>query len=108
MRPSKKLSEKFLGPFEIIAQVGSVSFTLQLPGNLHAIYTVFHISMLEPSTMNDFLNQVSPPQPPVINDGEPEYEFSKVLNSKTDKHCKCQLQYLIKWSGYEGTKDETS
>ena len=26
-QPSKKLTEKYLGPFEIIAQVGSVSFT---------------------------------------------------------------------------------
>ena len=25
-----------------------------------------------------------------------------------DKHCKCRLQYLVKWSGYEGTDEETS
>ena len=30
-RPSKKLAEKFLGPFEILALVGSVSFTLRPP-----------------------------------------------------------------------------
>ena len=64
--------------------------------------------MLEPSTPNDFPNQVSLPQPPITIDGEPEYEISEVLNSKIDKHCKCQLQYLVKWSGYEGTKDKTS
>src|SRR3979490_2978708 len=55
-RPSKKLSEKYLGPFKIIAQVGSVSFTLRLPENMRAIHPVFHVSMLEPSTPNDFPN----------------------------------------------------
>jgi len=30
-RPSKKLSEKNFGPYEIIAQPGSLSYTLRLP-----------------------------------------------------------------------------
>src|SRR3979490_2073496 len=74
-RPSKKLSEKFSGPFEIIAQVGSVSFTLRLPDNIHEIHPIFHVSMLEPSAPNNFPNQVSPPQPPITIDGESEYEI---------------------------------
>src|SRR3979490_3107994 len=102
MRPSKKLSEKYLGPFEIIAQVGSISFTLRLPDNMRAIHPVFHVSMLELSTPNDFPNRVTPPQPPIIIiDGESEYEISKVLDSKIEKCRKFQLQYLVKWSGYE-------
>ena len=108
MRPSKKLSEKFLGPFEIIAQIGSISFTLLLPDNMRAIHPVFHISMLELSTPNNFPNRVTPPQPPIIIDGESKYEISKILDSKIDKHRKCQLQYLVKWSRYKGTEDETS
>src|ERR1700722_18754514 len=40
-RPSKKLSEKNLGPFEIIAQVGRLSFTLRLPEQLRAVHPVF-------------------------------------------------------------------
>ena len=55
-QPSKKLAEKFLGPFEILAQVGSISFTLHLPNSMHGIHPVFHISMLEPSTPNEFPN----------------------------------------------------
>src|SRR3979490_1839618 len=34
MRPSKKLSEKYLGPFTILAQVGSHSFSLKLPDDM--------------------------------------------------------------------------
>src|ERR1700723_801171 len=60
-RPSKKLSEKNLGPFEIIAQVGQLLFTLRLPEQLRAVHPVFHVSQLEPATRNTILNQVQPP-----------------------------------------------
>ena len=52
--PSKKLSKKYLGPYEIIAQPGPQSFTLCLPDTMRAIHSVFHVSMLEPATPNTF------------------------------------------------------
>ena len=55
-RPSKKLVEIYLGPSEIIVQVSSVSFTLCLPNSMRSIHPVFHVSMLEPSTLNQFPN----------------------------------------------------
>ena len=33
-RPSHKLSDKYLGPFEILAKAGSHSYTLRLPDTL--------------------------------------------------------------------------
>ena len=48
-RPSKKLSEKYLGPFDIIARPGTHLFTLRLPDHFRAIHPVFHVSQLEPS-----------------------------------------------------------
>ena len=51
-RPSKKLADTFLGPYEVIAQLGTHSVTLWLPDNLHAVHPVFHVSMLEPATPN--------------------------------------------------------
>ena len=105
---SKKLAEKFLGPFEILAQVGSVSFTLRLPDSMRGIHPIFHISMLEPSAPNEFPNQTETPPPLVIINGEMEFEISEILDSKIGKHHKCRLQYLVKWSGYEGTDEETS
>ena len=107
-QPSKKLTEKFLGPFEILAQVGSVSFTLCLPNSMCGIHPIFHVSMLEPSALNKFPNQTETPLPPIIINGETEFKISEILDSKIDKHRKCRLQYLIKWSGYEGTNEETS
>jgi len=69
-RPSKKLSEKNLGPYTIIAQVGSLSFTLHLPDSMHAVHPVFHISQLEPAIPNTIPDWIQPPPPPVEVDGE--------------------------------------
>ena len=50
--PSEKLADKFLGPYEVIAQPSTHSVTLRLPDSLHAIHPMFHVSMLEPTTSN--------------------------------------------------------
>jgi hypothetical protein len=55
-RPLKKLSEKLLGPYEIISQVGSLSFTLRPPDSMRGIHPVFHVVMLEPETPNTIPN----------------------------------------------------
>jgi hypothetical protein len=51
-RSSKKLAEKYLGPFEIIGQAGTRAYILRLPDSLRAVHLVFHVSMLEPATLN--------------------------------------------------------
>jgi Chromo (CHRromatin Organisation MOdifier) domain/Integrase core domain len=108
-RPSKKLSEKNLGPFEVIARVGSHSYTLRLPDSMRAIHPVFHVSQLEPATPNSIPNRVQPPPPPVTIDREQEFEISEILDSKIDKRRRaCKLLYLVRWEGYEGTDEETS
>ena len=84
-RPSKKLSEKNLGPFTVIAQAGSRSFTLQLPDSMKSVHPVFHVSQLEPAVPNVIPNRVQTPPPPVKVDGEPEYEISEILDSKVDR-----------------------
>jgi len=108
-RPSKKLSEKNLGPYTIIAQVGSLSFMLHLPDSMHAVDPVFHVSQLEPAIPNIILDRIQPPLPPVEVDGEPEFKISEILNSKVDHQRRmCKLLYLVRWSGYKGTDKETS
>ena len=107
-RPSRKLSEKFFGPFTIIAQAGTHSFTLHLPESMHSIHSIFHISMIKPETPNPFPGQNSVPDSLVIINGEPEYMISSILDSKIDKWRKCKLQYLVQWTGCEGTDEETS
>ena len=47
--PSKKLSEKFLGPFEVIEKPSSYSYQIKLLAYLRSIHLIFHISQLEPA-----------------------------------------------------------
>src|SRR3984957_17001502 len=45
--------------------------------------------------------------PPIEVNDDIEFEISEILDSKIDKQRKCQLLYLVHWSGYEGTDQET-
>ena len=83
-RPSKKLSEKYLGPYEIIAQPGTLLFTLCLSESMHSVHPVFHVSMLKPTISNTFSERIQPAPTPVIIDGESEYEISWIVDSKID------------------------
>jgi hypothetical protein len=107
-RPAKKLSEKYLGPYEIIAQPGTLSFTVKLPEHLHAVHPVFHISMLEPATPNSIPGRAQSPPPPVEVEGEIEYEVSEIADSKFDRRRKVPLQYLVRWEGYKDNPEEFS
>src|SRR6266446_5531007 len=48
-RPSKKLSEKNLGPYDMIGKPGTHSVTLCLPCQFCSVHLVFHVSQLEPA-----------------------------------------------------------
>ncbi|KAL4387925.1 hypothetical protein GQ457_09G030640 [Hibiscus cannabinus] len=41
-----KLSPRFIGPFEIVEEVGPVAYRLALPPKFNKIHDVFHVSML--------------------------------------------------------------
>ena len=108
-RPSKKLSDKNLGPFEVISRAGTHSYVLRLPEHFKAVHPVFHVSQLEPAHPNVIPSRIIDPPPPVVIDGEPEFEISEILDSKIDRRRKaCKLLYLVRWEGYEGTDEETS
>ena len=65
--------------------------------------------MLEPATPNPIPDRVQPPPPPIIVDDELEFEISEILDSKIDNQRRaCKLLYLVRWTGYEGTDEETS
>ena len=108
-RPTKKFSEKYLGPFEIIAQLSTVAYTLRLPKELRSIHPVFHISQLESILPNSIPNRVQdPPGPIIVEDSEDHYEVLEILDSKIDRWFQCKVQYYVRWLGYEGTDEEYS
>ncbi|MBW0589778.1 hypothetical protein O181_129493 [Austropuccinia psidii MF-1] len=47
-RPTKKLLERFLGPFELLKKIGSHAYHLNLPQQWKSVHPVFHVSLLEP------------------------------------------------------------
>ncbi|MBW0469998.1 hypothetical protein O181_009713 [Austropuccinia psidii MF-1] len=46
-RPTKKLSERWLGPFEVLKN-GSLAYHLKLPQQWKLVHPVFQVSLLEP------------------------------------------------------------
>ena len=41
-----KLAPRYIGPFHITEQCGSVAYRLDLPSNLSTVHNVFHVSQL--------------------------------------------------------------
>ena len=99
-RPSKKLSEKWLGPFKILARMGqSDSFRLELPITMK-IHDVFHASLLKKAPVDAFPSQRQIAQEPVVIDGEEEWELEAIVASRYYGRWR-QLQYRAKWKGYD-------
>ena len=42
----KKLSPRFLGPFQILRRIGTVAYQIALPPQLSNLHNVFHVSQL--------------------------------------------------------------
>lgn len=77
-RPTKKLVKKYLSPYKLIAQIGTHSFTLQLPEELWSIDPVFHVSMLKLHTLSSILNCTELPPTPVKVEDDLKYEIAKI------------------------------
>ena len=76
---------------------------------MKSVHPVFHISQLKPVTPNTIPN-CAQTLPSLVNiDGETEYKIKEILDLKIDRRRRnCKLLYLVRWSGYEGTDEETS
>jgi len=61
-RPSKKLDYKKIGPFKILAKIGTSAYKLALLPSM-AIHNTFHISPLEPYQDDRFTSQITKPSP---------------------------------------------
>jgi len=62
------------------------------------IHLVQPVSLLHPVIDYPLRGQQITPLPPVDVDGEEEYQVSSIDDSRMDRN---QLQYLIRWTGYD-------
>ena len=46
-KKNKKISPRYIGPFEILERIGHVAYRLNLPQELSSVPDVFHISKLK-------------------------------------------------------------
>ena len=75
-RPSKKLSDKFDGPFPITKIINPHVYKLELPHDW-TIHPVFHTNLLKPGSDDPLLGQLTTFPPPVF-----------IINDKTKTHGK--------------------
>jgi hypothetical protein len=96
-RLTRKLDWKRLGPFRVRKQVSPYTYELGLPASIR-IHRVQPVSLLDPVAENPLEGQVVLPPPSVEVDGEEEYQVSSIEDSRMYRN---QLQYLIRWTGYD-------
>ena len=77
-------------------KINAVAFELVLPKNLK-MHLVFHVSLLKPTMPNPFPNRVSEVPPPVLIEGNKEFEVESVLDCRRRNNL---TQFLVKWKGY--------
>ncbi|MBW0546014.1 hypothetical protein O181_085729 [Austropuccinia psidii MF-1] len=103
--PPKKLSERWLGPFEALKKIGSHAYHLKLPQQWKSVYPVFQFSLLEPVKQSTIPNRHQLPTPPVIVEEQEEWEVAQVLDSKLKRGT---LWYLVEWKGFNEDPERTT
>jgi hypothetical protein len=97
-RPSKKLSHRRLGPFEIVKKISHGAYRLKLPKSMSRLHPVFNVVKLTPAPSDPIVGRhPKPPPPPEIIDGEEEWVVEEILDSKVINR---KLRYLVKWEGF--------
>jgi hypothetical protein len=103
LRPSKKLADRYLGPFEIAEVVGThrQAYRLILPDG-YKIHPVFHVSLLEPYHRRE--NEAETPPAPIDIEGEEHWEVETILAHR-DKHRRIGREYYVRWKGFSPAED---
>lgn len=97
-RASKKLSDRFLGPFVIERKVSNTAYRLKLPQKYNRLHPVFHISLLQAYSQRE---GCEPPEAIDI-EGEEEWEVESILDAEGRGK---KRTYLVKWKGWSSDYD---
>jgi transposase InsO family protein len=100
-RPCRKFTEKYLGPYQIVEQIGDhgLAYKLRLPPSVR-IHPTFPISSLEPWRFRDGEVPVSPTDDPFQSNDT--FEVEAILDHRGRGR---NREYLVKWEGYDDTEN---
>ena len=97
---SRKLSERWLGPYSVMTLVGTNTVELHLPRSMH-IHPVVNISHIKPYCDRLPGQPVSAPGPSnITEDRDEEYEMDYVVDLWYKGK---RLEYLVHWKGWSDT-----
>ncbi|KAJ6436920.1 cystathionine beta-lyase/cystathionine gamma-synthase [Purpureocillium lavendulum] len=94
-RPTRKLTEKYVGPYQVEQVIGGhkLAYRLRLPSTVK-IHNVLPVSSLEPYSCRD-KEPAEPEDNPFM--AESTYEVERVLDHRGPKS---RRRYLVKWKGH--------
>ena len=103
MTKEAKLSQQYVGPFDIVAKVGKQAYRLDIPDHWR-VHPVFSVAQLEPwPNDSDPFDRPQPEEPDsIFVEGDTpkwkSFELERILNKRT--HPSGKIEYLVKWKGY--------
>lgn len=92
-RPSKKLSHRYIEPFQVQNIVEKQAYRLTLP-DTYRIHSVFHVFLLEPYHRRADNSSISELHLLELIDNDEQYEVEEILNRKKFKE---DIFYKVKW-----------
>lgn len=103
-RPSKKLSEKYIGPYPITEVVSPLAYRIELPRSM-GNHNVFHTSLLRAAATDPLPGQQLASGPRVATTRDKigrEWMIKEILNSRITKNRQgnTRLEYYVRWKGY--------
>ena len=102
----EKLVPRYIGPFEVLKRVGTVTYRLALPPSLSGVHEVFHISMLRKYTPNP-AHVVDWGKITVDTDGTFEEGPVRILDSRNQVlRCKTVRLMKVLWR-HRGVEEAT-
>jgi Chromo (CHRromatin Organisation MOdifier) domain len=91
-RFSKKLEDRYLGPFEVLEPVGRQSYRLKLTKMYEGLHRTFHVSLLEPHKSRRGVRYEAKP---IEFEGNEYWLVEEILHSRVRYG---KRQYLVHWT----------
>ena len=100
--PTKKLSPKLYGPFQVLEKRGNRAFKLEISPRWK-INPMFHISLLEPYRHLIPPGREQPPREPENIDGNLDWEVERIVKSEIITYVRRrrqmqEIRYFVKWA----------